>query len=69
MERFCGAVGRHIKNRCNPYADIDRRVRDLARLQMIRLRYGLMDELSPTRLVVDIRAGGTTFEDGPCTFI
>ena len=69
MEWFCGAIGRHVKNRYNPYACLDRRVRDLARLQMIKLKYGLMDELSPKHPAADIRAGGTTFEGGPCKYI
>ena len=69
MERFCGAIGQHVKNRYNPYACLDRRVRDLARLQMVKLKYGLTDKLSPKRLTVDTRAGGTTFDDGPCKYI
>ena len=69
MERFCGAIGRHVKNRRNPYAGLDRRTRDLARLQMVKLKYGLMEELSPKHPVADVRAGGVTFEDGPCKYI
>ena len=70
MECFCSTVGQHVKNRCNPYADIDQRVRDLTRLQMIKLKYGLMAELSLIRLAfVDVRARGMMFEDRPCTFI
>ena len=68
MERFCGTIGRHVKNRCNPYACLDRRVRDLAQLQMIKLKYGLMDKLSPARPIVDVRAGGMMFEDGSCRY-
>jgi hypothetical protein len=69
MERFCGAVGQHVKNRQNPYASLDRRVRDLAQLQMVKLKYGLMDELPPKRSIADVGGGGTTFGDGPCRCI
>ena len=68
MERFCGAIGQHVKNRRNPYASLDRRARDIAQLQLIKLKYGLMDELSPKRLNVDTRGGGLTFQDGPCAY-
>jgi hypothetical protein len=66
MERFCGAVGQHVKNRRNPYASLNRRAQDLAQLQLIKLKYGLMDELSPKRSIADIRGGGVVFEDGLC---
>ena len=69
MERFCGAVGRHVKNRRDPYASLDRRVRELAQLQITKLKYGLMDELSPKGPVIDIRGGGMKFKDGPCRHI
>lgn len=69
MERFCGAVGQHVKNRQNPYGSLDRRVRDVAQLQLTKLRYGLMNEFSPKRSNVDVRGGGMTFKDGPCKCI
>ena len=69
MERFCGAVGQHVKNRSNPYESLDRRMREIAQLQLIKLRYGLMDELSPKCSNVDIRNRGVTFGDGPCTYL
>ena len=69
MGHFCGAVGRHVKNRQNPYASLDRRVRDLAQLQTVKLKYGLMDKFSPKRPIADGRGGGTTFKDGPCRCI
>jgi hypothetical protein len=69
MEHFCGAVGQHVKNRRNPYASLDRRVRDLAQLQMVKLKYGLTEELSSKRPVADIRSGGITLGDGPCRSI
>ena len=69
MEHFCGAVGQHMKNRQNPYASLDQRVWDLAQLQMVKLKYGLIDELPPKHLNADIRNGGITFEDGPCRCI
>ena len=68
MERFCGAVGQHVKNRRNPYAGLDRRVRDIAQLQMTKLKYGLTAELSPKHSVVNIKGEGLTFKDGPCGF-
>ena len=67
MERFCGAIGQHVKNRRNPYASLDRRARDIAQLQLVKLKYGLMGELSPKRSNIDVQSGGLTFEDGPCT--
>ena len=69
MERFCGAVGQHVKNRRNPYASLDKRVRDVAQLQMVKLKYGLMAELSPKRSNIDIKREGLTFENGPCKFL
>lgn len=66
MERFCGAIGQHVKNRRNPFASLDRRVRDVAQLHLIKLKYGLMHELSPKRSNVDTRDGGVTFDEGPC---
>ena len=69
MEHFCGAVGQHVKNRRNPYASLNRRVRDVAQLQLIKLKFWLMDELSPKRSNVDIRGGGVMFEDGPCKHV
>jgi hypothetical protein len=68
MECFCGAVGQHVKNRRNPYASLDRQAQDIAQLQLIKLKYGLMDELSP-KCSTNIRGGGITFEDGPCRCI
>ena len=69
MEHFCGAVGQHIKNRQNPYASLDQRVQDLAQLQTVKLKYGLMDKLPSKRPIADGRGGGTTFKDGPCRCI
>jgi len=66
MERFCGTIGQHVKNRCDPYASLDRRARDVAQLQLVKLKYGLMNELSSKRPNVDLRGGGMTFRDGPC---
>jgi hypothetical protein len=66
MERFCGAIGQHIRNRRDPYASLDRRARDVAQLQLVKLKYGLMNELTPKRSNCDTRGGGVTFEDGPC---
>ena len=61
MERFCGAIGQHVKNRRNPYASLDRRARDIARLQLIKLKYGLMSD--------NAGGEGIVFEDSPCTCI
>ena len=69
MEHFCGAVSQHVKNRQNPYASLDQRVRDLAQLQMVKLKYGLMDELPQKRSDADIRGGRMTPEDGSCVCI
>jgi len=67
MERFCGAIGQHVKNRRNPYASLDRRARDIARLQLIKLKYGLMGELSPKSSNDNTRGEGIPFEDSLCT--
>ena len=69
MERFCGAVGQHIKNQHDPYASLDRRAQDIAQLQLVKLKYGLIDKLSSKHLNIDVRGGSLTFEDGPCKCI
>ena len=46
MERFCGAITRGNKNRANPYASLDRWVRDIAQLQTIKIKFGLLETLS-----------------------
>ncbi|KAI0673354.1 hypothetical protein C8Q78DRAFT_1016789 [Trametes maxima] len=46
MERFCGRLQPAIKNRRYPWASIDRRILELARLSQIKLVYNLHEELS-----------------------
>lgn len=43
MERYCSYIGQGVKNRRDPYANINRRVRDAAQLQMIRHLYDMRD--------------------------
>ena len=69
MEHFCSAVGQHVKNWHDPYTSLDRRVHELAQLQMTKLKYGLMDKLSPKGPVINIRGRGIKFKDGPCRHI
>ncbi|KAL1686983.1 hypothetical protein GGG16DRAFT_63249 [Schizophyllum commune] len=45
MERFCGVLGRAVKNRKHPYISLSHRVRDVAQLNQIKLIYCLSDEL------------------------
>ena len=66
MECFCGAIGQHIKNQHNPYASLDQRAWDVAQLQLVKLKYGLMDELSPKCSNIDMRGGDLTFQGGSC---
>lgn len=66
MEHFCGAIGQHVKNRRNPYRSLDWRAQDIAQLQLVKLKYGLIDELSLKRSNVNVKGGGMMFEDGPC---
>lgn len=46
MERHCGDIGRHVKSRRHPYANINKYVTSLAHLTQIRLLYNLEDALS-----------------------
>lgn len=48
MERFCGALGRSIKNPKHPYVSLAHRVRDVAQLNQLKLVYGLARELDLT---------------------
>jgi hypothetical protein len=48
MERYCGFLKRSgVQNRKNPYKSLDRRVLDVSRLHVLKLKYGLMDVLPP----------------------
>jgi len=50
MERYCGFLKRSgIRSRKNPYKSLDRRVLDVERLHVVKLKYGLMDVLPPKR--------------------
>jgi hypothetical protein len=69
MEHFCGAISQHVKNRRDPYTNLNQRAQDVAQLQLVKLKYGLMDELTPKRSNSNLRGGGVMFEDGPCRCI
>ena len=48
MERYCGFLKRSgVKSRKNPFKSLDRRVLDVARLHIVKLKYGLIDVLPP----------------------
>jgi len=49
MERFCGSLVVSIKSRKHPYTFLAHRVRDIARLSMIKVQYGLTDELDTSQ--------------------
>ena len=61
MERFCGAITRGNKNRANPYASLDRRVRDVAQLQMVKIKFGLLETLSLRRPEGEVDEDADTF--------
>ena len=50
MERFCSFIGASVKSRRFPYANLARRVRDVAQLQIIRELYSLHGSLSFNKL-------------------
>jgi hypothetical protein len=43
MEHYCSYIGSAVKSRRYPYANIARRIRDVAQLRMIREVYDLHD--------------------------
>lgn len=43
-----------VRNRRNPYKSLDRRVLDVARLHVLKLKYGLVDVLPPKRPRQDV---------------
>jgi len=45
MERFCGSLAVAVQSRKHPYACLAHRVRDVSRLSMIKVQYGLTKEL------------------------
>ena len=46
MEWFCGAITQGNKNWANPYASLDRHVQDIAQLQTVKIKFGLLETLS-----------------------
>jgi len=51
MERYCGFLKRSgVRNRKNPYRSLDQRVLDVARLHVVKLKYGLVGVLPPKQL-------------------
>ena len=58
MERYCGFLKRDgVRSRRKPYASLDNRVRDVAQLNITKIRYNLVDRLSlkaPTTELGDI---------------
>jgi hypothetical protein len=47
MERYCGFLKHDgVRNRGKPYASLDNRVRHVAQLNTVRIRYDLVDYLS-----------------------
>lgn len=50
MERYCGFVKRRaVRSRAHPYASIDRRILEVAQLNVILLKYGLRKGLTLKR--------------------
>lgn len=46
MERYCGFVKRRaVRSRAHPYASIDRRILEIAQLNVTSLKYGLRKKL------------------------
>jgi hypothetical protein len=44
MERFCSLIGNSVKSRRYPYANVDQRILSRARLQVILLKYNLLNK-------------------------
>ena len=49
MERFCGRLQSSLRSRRDPWSNLNERVVAIARLDQIKLKYGLDDELSLRR--------------------
>jgi hypothetical protein len=69
MERFCGAITRGNKNRANPYTSLDRRVRDVAQLQMVKVKFGLLETLSLRQPKGELDEDADTFDGCVYRFI
>lgn len=47
MERYCGFVKRRaVRSRAHPYASIDRRILEIAQMNVVSLKYGLRKKLT-----------------------
>jgi hypothetical protein len=50
MERYCGFVKRRaVRSRAHPYASVDRRILEMAQMNVILLKYGLRKKLTSQR--------------------
>jgi hypothetical protein len=64
MERFCSYIQYSVKSRRYPYANIDQRVLNQARLQIILCKYNLRGQAPfATRKHKDETEGATLFRD------
>ena len=64
-ERYCSFLKRSgIRNHKNPYKSLDQRVLNIARLHVLKLKYGLVDVLPPRQPHQDV---GEVFPE--CKFI
>ncbi|KDQ10505.1 hypothetical protein BOTBODRAFT_163812 [Botryobasidium botryosum FD-172 SS1] len=59
VERFCGSLLRTIRNRRFPFACLDRRIRDIAQLDQIKVRYNLSK-------ILDLSLRGQIKDRGTC---
>ena len=69
MEQFCGAITRGNKNRANPYASLDCCVRDVAQLQMVKIKFGLSEMLSLQRPEGELDEDADMFDGCACHII
>ena len=64
MERYCGFLKRNgVRNRKKPYASLDNRVRHVAQLNITKIRYNLVDQLS---LTGPVAKGSDVFPERAC---
>lgn len=45
MERYCGYVGRHVRSRRHPWAEIDSFIKHDAQLRSVKIMYNMSEEL------------------------
>ena len=68
MERYCGIIQRHIKNRRFPFANIDTFAVANARLAHIGLKYNIADILTLKAPRTEFNRGAVVLPDASCTY-